>query len=64
MAAAVRQGAARGILSLRHGERSAAIHDCEFGLMDCRAALAVTGFSLAVSGFSLALTGFFVTGFF
>jgi hypothetical protein len=26
----------------RHGERSAAIHAGEFGLLDCRASLAVT----------------------
>ncbi len=26
----------------RHGERSAAIHDCEFGALDCRASLAET----------------------
>ena len=32
------------------GERSAAIHDFEFGLLDCRASLAETGFFARLIG--------------
>ena len=36
----------------RHGERSAAIHGCEFGLLGCRAALAATGVITRSDGIS------------
>jgi len=37
------------VTAIRHGERSVAIHACEFGLMDCRAELAVTKFVMVHS---------------
>jgi hypothetical protein len=40
------ESATRRAQSIRHGERSVAIHACGFGLMDCRATLAVTKFKL------------------